>query len=331
MKGELVPTATRIYANLDGPVDALAGQQPLESLPAGGVGLLRLEPLLAGGANPAHPLLRLEQGRGDELALWLAGHIARAARAVYPRPVWVRWSDLTSAELRALPGGDRYEAAENNPAIGQRGCARLVGPDYQPVFRAECRAVRQVRESEGLRNVHVLLPFPRLPSEVEAVQAIMREEGFVRSRDFEVWLSVEVPSTVILADDFAQLCDGFTVGIERLSRLILAADGESERLRRLGYPDPADEAVREALARLTEAAHRRGRAVCVAGESGLDPGLLDFLIESGVDAVSVPPWALGLTRRRVAEAEWRLLLRRVVADRRSRDPAAGRWWVSQPT
>lgn len=327
MRDERIPTATRIYVNLDGPVT----EPPLESLPADGVGLLRLGPLLAGGPDPAHPILRVEQGRGEELAFGLAGHIARVARAVYPRPVRVCFSDLTSAELRALPGGERHEPAENNPAIGRRGCARLVSPDYRPAFRLECRAVREVRESEGLRNVHVLLPFPRLPGEVEAVQAIMRDEGLVRSRDFEVWLSAEVPSAVILAEDFARLCDGFTVPIEGLARLVLAADGASEHLRRLGYPDPADDAVREAALRLAEAARRHGRAVCVAGEGGLDPGLVDFLVDLGVDAVSVPPGALVPTRRRVAEAERRLLLRRVVADRRGRDPAAGRWWVSHPT
>lgn len=327
MRDEVIPTATRVYVNAGGP----AAGPALESLPADGVGLLRLGPLLAGGPEPAHPLVRVEQGRGEELALGLAGHIARVARAVYPRPVWVCFTDLTSAELRTLPGGERHEPVENNPAIGRRGCARLVSPDYRPAFRLECRAVRQVRESEGLRNVHVLLPFPRLPGEVEAVQALMQEEGLVRSRDFEVWLSAEVPSTVILADDFARLCDGFTVPIEGFAQLVLAADGESERLRRLGYPDPADEAVRETVLRLAEAARRCGRPVCVTGEGGLDPGLVDFLVDLGVDAVSVPPEALSTTRRRVAEAERRLLLRRAVADRRSSDLAAGRWWVSQPT
>lgn len=318
-----LPTATRIYMNLGG----LERLEEYRSLPVDGIGLLRTEFLIAGSIGH-HPLALLEQNRGGELVDGLADGIAQIAQAMHPRPVYVRFSDLKSNEYRSLRGGSRYEPGENNPMIGWRGCSRYVSPRYQPAFRLECQAIRKVRVEMGLRNVHVMLPFARMAREVEQVQAIMREEGLVRGRDFKLWIMAEVPSNVILASEFASLCDGFSIGTNDLTQLILAADRDSDLLSRMGYVDELDEAVLEAVAHLIRVARRHGKTVSVCGQApSVYPEFAEFLIRQGVDSISVNPDAVHRARRHVAAAERRLMLERLRAIRHQQGEPATNWWI----
>jgi len=308
MLRDLYPvTGTKIYMNLGEP-DAI---DKYVHLPFDGIGLMRIEFILSDWIG-YHPVYLVETGKEDFFIDRLAQGIAKVASAIYPRPVVVRFSDFKTNEYRGLKGGEKYEPQERNPMIGWRGVSRYIHPSYERAFRLEVRAMRKVREEMGLSNVWAMLPFVRTTWEVERVLDIMAEEGLERSRDFKVWIMAEVPSVVLIADEFARLVDGFSIGSNDLTQLVLGVDRDSQLLAGMGYFDERDPAVLEAIKMLIEAAHKHGRTVSICGQApSVYPEIVEFLVEHGIDSISVNPDAVIATRRLVASVERKIMLRRL--------------------
>jgi len=305
---ELYPvTATRIYMNLGQPeaIDRYV------DLPFDGIGLMRIEFILSDWIG-YHPLYLIAEGKPDFFVNKLAEGIAKVASAIYPRPVVVRFSDFKTNEYRGLKGGEKYEPEERNPMLGWRGVSRYIHPMYEKAFRLEVRAVKKVREEMGLKNVWVMLPFVRTTWEVEKVLGIMEEEGLRRGKDFKVWIMAEVPSVVLLVDEFSKLVDGFSIGSNDLTQLVLGVDRDSQLLAEMGYFDERDPAVLKAIKMLIEGAHRHGRTVSICGQApSVYPEIVEFLVEAGIDSISVNPDAVIATRRLVASIERKVMLRRL--------------------
>ncbi|BES81346.1 phosphoenolpyruvate synthase [Pyrodictium abyssi] len=302
-------TGTKIYMNLGEP-DVI---DKYVDLPFDGIGLMRIEFILTDWIG-YHPLYLLETGKADFFVQKLAEGIAKVASAIYPRPVVVRFSDFKTNEYRGLRGGEKYEPEERNPMIGWRGVSRYIHPAYEKAFRLEVQAIRKVRDEMGLKNVWVMLPFVRTTWEVEKVLDIIAEEGLERGKDFKVWIMAEVPSVVLLADEFAKLVDGFSIGSNDLTQLVLGVDRDSQLLAGMGYFDERDPAVLNAIKMLIDAAHRHGRTVSICGQApSVYPEIVEFLVANGIDSISVNPDAVIPTRRLVASIERKIMMRRLEA------------------
>jgi pyruvate,water dikinase len=300
-------TATKIYMNLGEP-DAI---DKYIDLPFDGIGLMRIEFIITDWIG-YHPLYLIEQGKADLFINKLAEGIAKVASAVYPRPVVVRFSDFKSNEYRGLKGGEKYEPVERNPMIGWRGVSRYIHPKYREAFKLEVKAILKVREEMGLKNVWVMLPFVRTTWEVKEVLKIMEEVGLKRSRDFKVWIMAEVPSVAILADEFAKLVDGFSIGSNDLTQLVLGVDRDSQLLAEMGYFDERDPAVLKAIEMIIKAAKRHGRTVSICGQApSVYPEIVEYLVRLGIDSISVNPDAVIRTRRLVASIERKIMLERL--------------------
>ena len=300
-------TATKIYMNLGEPevIDKYV------HLPFDGIGLMRIEFIFTDWIG-YHPMYLIENNRQEFFINRLAEGIAKVAQAVYPRPVVVRFSDFRTNEFKGLKGGEKYEPDERNPMIGWRGVSRYIHPRYEPGFRLEIRAIKKVREEFGLNNVWVMLPFVRTTWEVEKALKIMEEEGLKRSSDFKVWIMAEVPSVALLAEEFAKLVDGFSIGSNDLTQLILGVDRDSQLLAEMGYFDERNPAVLRAIKMIIDAAHKYGKTVSICGQApSVYPEIVEFLVENGIDSISVNPDAVIQTRRLVASIERRILLRRL--------------------
>ncbi len=300
-------TATKIYMNLGEPEEI----DRYKHLPFDGIGLMRIEFIIASWIV-YHPLYLIEQGRGNYFVDKLAEGIARVASAIYPRPVVVRFSDFKTNEYAKLKGGEKFEIEERNPMIGWRGVSRYVSPSYEPAFRLEVRAVKKTREEWGLKNVWVMFPFVRTTWELEKALKIMEEEGLERSRDFKVWIMVEVPSTVFLAEEFAKMVDGFSIGSNDLTQLIMGADRDSGLLAKMGYFDERDPAVLKALRHVIRTARKHGITSSICGQApSVYPEIVEFLVREGITSVSVNPDAVIATRRLVASVESKLMLEKM--------------------
>ncbi|MGQ9781941.1 MAG: phosphoenolpyruvate synthase [Nitrososphaeria archaeon] len=308
MVADAVPiTGTKVYMNLGEPDKA----EEYKNLPFDGIGLMRIEFIIADWVGE-HPLALIEQGRSQIFVDKLAEGIAKVAGAVYPRPVVVRMSDFKSNEYAALKGGEKFEPKENNPMIGWRGVSRYISPEYEAGFRLECKAMKKVRDEMGLKNVWVMLPFVRTTWEVEKAIQIMKEEGLERGKDFKLWFMAEVPSIVLLADEFSKLCDGFSIGSNDLTQLTLGADRDSGILGNLGYFDERDPAVLRSIAHLIKVAHENGVTVSICGQApSVYPEITKFLVENGIDSVSVNPDTVVATKKLVASVEQKLILSRL--------------------
>ena len=297
-------TATQIYMNLGSP-DLI---DKYKVLPFDGIGLMRLEFLIADKISK-HPLKIIEDNESDKFVNELFNGINKVASTIFPRPIVVRFSDFKSNEYRKLEGGEKYEPHEENPMIGWRGISRYISSDYQPAFRLECKAIKKLRDA-GMSNVWVMLPFARTIPEVKETLKIMQEEGLERSDDFKVWLMAETPSLVIQADDFAKLCDGFSIGSNDLTQLMLGVDRDSELLHRLGYFNERDPAVLKAIKSLIRAAHDNDITISICGQApSLYPDFAALLVKEGIDSISANPDSVIRTRRSVAGAERKELLR----------------------
>ncbi|MEB3799166.1 MAG: pyruvate, water dikinase [Desulfurococcales archaeon] len=303
---EIYPvTATKIYMNLGQPQEI----ERYINLPFDGIGLMRIEFIISDWIG-YHPLYLIDQGRGVYFVDKLADGIARVARAIHPRPVVVRFSDFKSNEYRKLKGGEKYEPEdERNPMLGWRGVSRYVSKEYEPAFRLEVRAIKKVRDEWGLKNVWVMFPFVRNTWELRKALKIMEEEGLERRHDFKVWIMSEVPSTVILAEEFSKMVDGFSVGSNDLTQLVLGVDRDSGRLFKMGYFDERDPAVMKAIEMLTNVAHKYGRTVSICGQApSVYPEVVEYLVRIGVDSISVNPDAVIRVRRHVASLEKKMML-----------------------
>ncbi len=298
-----IPTGTKIYMNLGQP-DMI---EKYKDLPIDGIGLMRIEFIISEWIGK-HPLYMIKQGDEKTFIDRLSDGISKVAGAVFPKPVVVRFSDFKTNEYRELYGGEEFEPEERNPMIGWRGVSRYVSKTYEPAFRLECRAVRKCRE-QGLKNVWVMFPFVRTIWELERAIKIMKEEGLERGRDFKVLAMAEVPSIVFLAEEFSEFVDGFSIGSNDLTQLVLGVSRDSQILSDLGYFDEREEAVKRAISMLIEKAHSKGKTVSICGQApSVYPEFSRFLVECGIDSISVNPDAVIRTRQIVASEERKLML-----------------------
>ncbi|WP_246941283.1 phosphoenolpyruvate synthase [Bacillus pinisoli] len=300
-------TGTKVYMNLGEP----SMIDKYQYLPFDGIGLMRTEFIFSNMIG-AHPMYLLKTGQGDVLIEKMSEGITMVAEKLFPKPLVVRLSDFRTNEFRGLKGGEEVEPIEANPMIGWRGVSRYISPQYREGFRLECRAIKKVRDEFGLTNVYVMLPFVRTVWELEEAKEIMKEEGLVQGPNFKIWIMAEVPSVIFAAEEFAQLVDGFSIGSNDLTQLILGIDRDSGILNSMGYFDERDIAVKRAIKKLIEAAHKYGKTVSICGQGpSLYPDFTEFLIDAGIDSVSVNPDTVAFTRRLVASAEQKILLNKV--------------------
>ena len=235
----------------------------------------------------------------------LAMGIAKIAASFYPNDVIVRFSDFKTNEYANLVGGYLYEPVESNPMIGWRGASRYYDERFKPAFGMECAAIKRVRNDMGLVNVKVMVPFCRTPKEGRRVIEVMREFGLVQGENsLEVYVMCEVPSNVILADEFADVFDGFSIGSNDLTQLMLGIDRDSETLSNIS--DERDEAVMRVIKRTIEFAHghKPPRKVGICGQAPSDfPEFAEYLVRCGIDSISLNSDVVLQTRMRVADLE----------------------------
>ncbi|MDT8388133.1 MAG: phosphoenolpyruvate synthase [Thiogranum sp.] len=311
-------TRAAVMLNLANPAAALRWWR----LPADGVGLARME-FIINNIIKIHPMALIHPDRVEDrkarkeidriTAGWkdktryfidtLAWGVARIAASQHPNPVIVRMSDFKTNEYAQLIGGAAFEPKEANPMLGWRGASRYYSDEYREGFAMECRAIRKAREEIGLDNIIVMIPFCRTPEEADRVLEAMAENGLKRGEHgLQVYVMAEIPSNITLADEFAQRFDGFSIGSNDLTQLILGVDRDSEQLSNL-FND-RHEAVKRTIASLIESAHRHQRKVGLCGQAPSDyPEFAHFLIKAGIDSISVNPDSFVAVKEQVAKAE----------------------------
>ncbi|WP_456397640.1 pyruvate, water dikinase [Desulfurobacterium sp.] len=232
--------------------------------------------------------------------------IARIAAAFYPKPVIVRFSDFKSNEYANLLGGSYFEPKEENPMLGWRGASRYYSEKFKEAFGLECVAIKRIREEMGLDNVIVMIPFCRTPEEGRKVLDVMKEYGLERGKNgLKVYVMCEIPSNVILAEQFSEIFDGFSIGSNDLTQLTLGLDRDSELVASI-Y-DERNDAVKFMVATVIEKAKKLERKVGICGQAPSDyPEFAKFLVEKGIDTISINPDSLLKTRKAVAEIEHEL-------------------------
>lgn len=307
-------TGTKIYMNLGDPELA----EKYSSLPCDGIGLMREEFIWTTYIHE-HPLYLIETGRPDKVVDMLSEGMAKVCQAMSPRPVTLRFSDFKSSEYRDLKGGDKFEPYEPSALLGWRGASRYYDPKYIEAFKLELKAVRKVREEYGLKNLHVMIPFCRNVDEAEKVTNMMAQEGLARSADFKVWLMAEIPSNIILADQFNKYVDGYSIGSNDLTMLVLGCDRDNDTVAHI-Y-DERNLAVKRAIRHLIEVAHKGGKTVSICGQApSVYPEFAEFLIKSGIDSISVNPDTVKFTKKMVAQVEQRILLDAMTGRGKVEDP-----------
>jgi pyruvate,water dikinase len=311
-------TQTKILMNVGNPQEAFR----LAAIPNDGVGLARTEFIIANHIK-VHPLALLNFNTlKDKAAKWeisqlttqsesmpdyfvdrLAAGIGMLAAAFYPKPVIVRMSDLKSNEYANLIGGREFEPMEENPMIGWRGASRYYDPTYQAAFELECQAFKRVRADMGLTNVIPMIPFCRTPAEGRKVVELMAQYGLVRGENgLQVYVMCELPSNVELADRFSEVFDGFSIGSNDLTQLTLGIDRDSALVSHLF--DERDEAVKRKLQRVIATAKQFQRKIGICGQAPSDyPEFAQFLVEQGIDSISLNPDSVLKTRLAIAKTE----------------------------
>jgi pyruvate, water dikinase len=308
---------TQIMLNVGTPEQAFGTAR----MPNDGVGLARMEFIFASWVR-VHPLAltryatlpaevrrqmdEVTRGYADKREYFIdkvSQGVGTIAAAFWPNPVILRFSDFKTNEYAHLIGGQPFEPHEENPMLGWRGASRYYHPEYKEGFLLEVAAVRRVREVFGLTNLKVMVPFCRTPEEGRRVVEVMREGGLERGRDgLEIYVMAELPSNVTLAAQFAEVFDGFSIGSNDLTQLMLGVDRDSDRVAPLF--DERNEAVRRACAEIIAAAHRAGRKVGICGQAPSDyPEFAAFLVERGIDSISLNPDAVVSTKLRVLDVE----------------------------
>ena len=296
------PTGTKVYMNLGDPELA----EKYSSLPCDGIGLMREEFIWTTYIHE-HPLYLIKTGHPEKVVDQLAEGMRQVCQAMAPRPVTLRFSDFKSSEYRDLKGGDEFEPYEPSALLGWRGASRYYDPKYIEAFKLECQAVVKVREEFGLKNLNVMIPFCRNVEECEKVVKIMAECGLESGKDFKVWLMAEIPSNIILADQFNKYVDGYSIGSNDLTMLVLGCDRDNDTVSHI-Y-DERNLAVRRAVRHLIEVAHSEGKTVSICGQApSVYPEFCEFLIKSGIDSISVNPDTVKFTKKLVAQVEQRVML-----------------------
>jgi len=312
---------TKIMMNVGNPQEAFG----LSMIPNDGVGLAREEFIISTYIK-VHPLALIDFDRLEDQALRaeisrvtagykdkagffvekLAQGVAMIGAAFYPKDVIVRLSDFKSNEYADLIGGHRYEPKEENPMLGFRGASRYYDPRYRAGFALECRAMKQVRDVMGLTNVKLMVPFCRTVEEGRRVIAEMARHGLTQGEGgLEIYVMCEIPSNVILADEFAEIFDGFSIGSNDLTQLVLGVDRDSEIVAHLF--DERNEAVKKMVAAVITAAKAKGRKIGICGQAPSDyPEFARFLVEQGIESMSLNPDAVVKTTMAVLEQEQQL-------------------------
>lgn len=291
-----IKTHTKVYVNLAEPELA----ESIAARDVDGVGLLRAEFMIAQiGEHPRH---MIKEGKGKEFADKLARGLTIFAKSFNPRPVVYRTTDFKTNEYRNLKGGQAYEEPEENPMLGYRGCSRYIRE--RDIFRLEIEAIKKVRKD--YKNLWVMIPFVRTPAEMAGVKELLAAEGLRQSKDFKLWMMVEVPSNVFLIDKFIDVgIDGISIGSNDLTQLILGIDRDSQKLAE--QFDERNEAVLMALEKVIKATAKRGVTSSICGQApSVYPELTEKLVEWGITSVSVNPDVLEKTRAIIAAAEHRL-------------------------
>jgi len=327
----LPETKTKIMMNAGVPEKAFQQGQ----IPNDGVGLAR-EEFIINSYIGIHPLALLEYnqlkekatsdpkiaeviqkidersvGYDDKVEFFvdtLARGISKIAAGFYPNDVIVRMSDFKTNEYANLIGGFMYEPTEHNPMIGWRGASRYYDEKFKPAFGLECRALKKARDEMGLTNIKPMIPFCRTPDEGRKVIEIMNEYGLKQGEnDLEVYVMCEIPSNVIVADQFADIFDGFSIGSNDLTQLTLGLDRDSDLVSHIF--DERNDAVKRLVAQVIETAHKHEprRKVGICGQAPSDfPEFAEFLVECGIDSISLNPDTVIKTRLKIAEVEKRL-------------------------
>lgn len=323
---KLPQTRTKIMMNVGIPEQAFSQGQ----IPNDGVGLARLE-FIIGSHIGIHPLALVYfdelkkrasqdkkiaklvkiieektygyENKADFFVDKLAQGVATIAAAFYPKEVIVRLSDFKSNEYANLLGGYLFEPEEHNPMIGWRGASRYYDPKFEPAFALECKALLKARNEMGLTNIKVMIPFCRTPEEGVKVMQVMEKYGLKRGDNgLEVYVMCEIPSNVILAEEFAKVFDGFSIGSNDLTQLVLGLDRDSELVSHL-Y-DERNPAVKKMIKEVIGVAKRMGRKIGICGQAPSDfPDFAEFLVECGIDSMSLTPDTIIKTRLLVAEKE----------------------------
>lgn len=314
-------TRTQILMNVGNPDEAFG----LSSVPCDGVGLARLEFIIANHIK-AHPLALMHFDElEDKAAKWeisqltaqyenkvdffidkLAHGVGMIAAAFYPNPVVVRMSDFKSNEYANLVGGREFEPSEENPMIGWRGASRYYDPNYTEAYGLECKALKRVRDDMGLTNVIPMIPFCRTPDEGRKVLDVMEKHGLKRGENgLQVYVMCEIPNNVILADQFSEVFDGFSIGSNDLTQLTLGLDRDSSLVAHIF--DERNEGVRQMVRMVIEKAKANDRKIGICGQAPSDyPEFAEFLVELGIDSISLNPDSVLKTLLKIAETEKRL-------------------------
>jgi pyruvate,water dikinase len=316
---EAIPsTGTQIMPNMANPAAAMRWWR----LPSDGVGLARME-FIINQHIKVHPMALVHPERVEDpaerdriaklTAGWedkteyfvdrLARGIARIAAAGHPNPVIVRMSDFKTNEYADLIGGRAFEPEEANPMLGWRGASRYYSDEYREGFALECRAVRKAREQIGLSNILVMIPFCRTLVEADRVLETLAKNGLTRGEGgLQVYVMCEIPANIILAGRFAERFDGFSIGGNDLTQLVLRVDRDSDRLVHLF--DERNDAVKEMIASVIAAAHEHDCKVGLCGRAPSDhPDFAAFLVRAGIDSISVNPDSFLAVKRSVSEME----------------------------
>lgn len=316
--GTVPKTKTKVMMNIGDPEHAFE----LAKLPHDGVGLARLEFIFTTFIK-IHPLALVhfkslkDKAVKDKIAKMTVGYkdktqfavdrlaegIAKIAASSYPEACIVRLSDFKTNEYATMLGGAAFEPKEENPMLGWRGASRYYSEQYKPAFKLECEALKKVREQWGLTNVIAMVPFCRTPEEGQKVLDTMAEFGLKKGEHgLEVYVMCEIPSNVILADDFAALFDGFSIGSNDLTQMILGVDRDSASVSHLTNPN--HKAVRKMIKEVITTAHKHGKKVGICGQAPSDdPEFAEFLVGLGIDEMSLNPDSIIPIRERIAATE----------------------------
>jgi pyruvate,water dikinase len=320
---EIPLTRTKVMVNLADPNAAFQWRR----LPADGVGLARMEFVIVNHIK-VHPMAllgfdtlrdeaakaaiaELTKGYNDKAEFFvdrLSRGLARLAAFAWPHPIIIRTSDFKSNEYAHLLGGAAFEPKEENPMLGFRGASRYYSPAYREGFGLECKALKRLREELGFSNVIVMIPFCRTPGEADRVLAVMAENGLARGNGLEVYVMCEIPANVIRAEEFAQRFDGFSIGSNDLTQLVLGVDRGSAELAELF--DESDAAVKSMISEVIARARKAGVKTGLCGQAPSDdPAFAAFLVECGIDSISVSPDSFVAVKKSVAAAEAAILQR----------------------
>ena len=311
-------TQTQIMMNIASPAVAFRWWR----LPAQGIGLARME-FIINNIVKIHPMALVHYDELEDREAWqqirditkgyedkkdyfvenLAQGIGKIAASQYPHPVIVRMSDFKTNEYANLIGGGEFEPKEDNPMLGFRGASRYYSDRYREGFALECRAIKRVREQVGFDNVIIMIPFCRTLTEADKVMEVLEENDLKRGENgLEVYVMAEIPANIELADKFAERFDGFSIGSNDLTQLVLGVDRDSGELAHLF--DERDEAIKRVIRRLIDTAKEKGRKVGICGQAPSDyPDFAAFLVEAGIDSMSLNPDSVIQVKRSVAKAE----------------------------